>query len=546
MKNCILAVSEDNGFLAEQLKIEGISCTSKTHLAIEEGMPYRMILIGNIELKKEEIWVLTAFIEQGGKVIVLKPSDWLFNEFQLKGSANVQKYVAEINSYDCQLCNAMVHPAQEMVITKTIGKGKLSVFAYDVLESIYLLTHGNDVIIDRDNDGVLRVDDGIVVEKGKENYPQADIIREHLVNHVLQELEIPLPRIWYYPHGKRAGICFTHDSDIAEYEQVKELEEIEKSEGISATVFIRPNEQDVFEKIGEGKDKDWQLHSVYLRFPKLPPLLQSFFEKILSSRIIKKFQKNRLKNQKQSSVFNVIGNRNHGLLWNRRNDHPVWMQEAGIKYDSTLGANYDAGYFHGTGKPFFLRTPGQKNNTDVLEFSSQLMEAALIKKHDLHGKNIGEPFAPYFDSFEAYTRDFIDGAVEKFHALAVVSFHYPYIFSNKGKERVREWYLSTIKYAKEKDMLAGNMSYWNSFWRDRHKTELEFLKYDSENKILTVKVIPSHNIQGLTLTLRAEFQSRRLKKIEAGNESLQFSFHKEQLLVEFKPRYSKILKIQYQ
>lgn len=70
----------------------------------------------------------------------------------------------------------------------------------------------------------------------------------------------------------------------------------------------------------------------------------------------------------------VLGGRQHYLCFNERT--PELWQEAGLKYDSTLGFSYDTGYRCGTSLPFYVLEGS--NELPILEIPLILMDTVLF------------------------------------------------------------------------------------------------------------------------------------------------------------------------
>ena len=76
----------------------------------------------------------------------------------------------------------------------------------------------------------------------------------------------------------------------------------------------------------------------------------------------------------------IVGGRQHYLCFSA--ETPVRWTEAGLKYDSTLGFSYDAGYRCGTSFPFFL-CDGDKESP-ILELPLILMDTVMFLESKQH------------------------------------------------------------------------------------------------------------------------------------------------------------------
>lgn len=490
-------IEPEGGFLEEQLAIEGISLHRlKDFIELGFRDRKRVVIANNRQVSKNTAEFLRKWIALGNTLVAVNPDDeiaecfglgkWIAQEevFLRIGNETVQAFNAkrfQLPKNAHALAKCMEGSAY--VSEQTIGKGKLVVFAFDLNQTLYRLTHGNEIREDIDGDGILRVDDGIAVKGALKESPQADLLKRFLIAQIEDEADFPLPRIWFFPNAKKAGIIFTHDSDAANNESIRAVNEVDKGNGIRATIFIRPNEfryMKEFRETGQGLG----LHP-FLKVGKVLALQELAF---------------RLGKWLSGFRFSAKGSRNHGLQWGSLEKFPLWIEKAGMKFDSTYGSNYNYGYLQGTGQPYFLHSQKTMERYDVLEFPCQLMEAAFIKHDRLDDINHSDYTKERFDAYKQYTRNFLDKALDDYHSLITASFHYKYL--TEGQDKVMDWYRDMQEYAQEKGFLIESMGWFNEFCRKRMKCRIMGISWEKEEMNVDIeKGKSAESIEGLTLAL---------------------------------------------
>jgi hypothetical protein len=118
---------------------------------------------------------------------------------------------------------ATTHPA---VTTRVSGSGSASAFTYDLATSVVYMRQGNPAWATQERDGwaPIRSDDKFFgnaaadpqpdwIDLTKVAIPQADEQQRLLANLILHvnQNKKPLPRFWYFPHGKKAVVIMTGD-----------------------------------------------------------------------------------------------------------------------------------------------------------------------------------------------------------------------------------------------------------------------------------------------------------------------------------------------
>jgi Domain of unknown function (DUF4082)/Bacterial Ig-like domain/Bacterial Ig domain len=138
------------------------------------------------------------------------------DRYTLSGATSVATLYSNATS-------ATVNPA---ATTRTVGAGSASAFAYDLATSVVYTRQGNPAWATQERDGFspIRSDDKFFgnaagdakpdwIDLSKVAIPQADEQQRLLANLILHvnKNKKPLPRFWYFPHGKKAVVIMSGD-----------------------------------------------------------------------------------------------------------------------------------------------------------------------------------------------------------------------------------------------------------------------------------------------------------------------------------------------
>ncbi|MDO8627598.1 MAG: hypothetical protein Q7K42_03985, partial [Candidatus Diapherotrites archaeon] len=312
--NKILVIESDNQFFSDQLKIEGINAEHETDFNSALKSEAETIVFNNVCVSDKECRDFSKLFEKKANLIFLNPCIHVLDFFgirqglkEFEGNAWIDKIPVQISKAKELYADFPFRVILSNEENKSIGIGfekfesQVLLFGFNYNQTIFHLNQGSNVFMDIDGDGVLRVDDGIIVDRKLKLIPQADLLRQFIVSLIEERLSFPLPRIWFYPNKKKCGIIFSHDSDNATKEDIDSLAQIDASSYIKATIFAR--EQEIasidFEKI-KAKGMDIQQHTVYAYAPNVFSFLKPFTSFISSTFLFKFFQKALLRKQKQS------------------------------------------------------------------------------------------------------------------------------------------------------------------------------------------------------------------------------------------------------
>ncbi|MBI2617275.1 DUF4082 domain-containing protein [Candidatus Gottesmanbacteria bacterium] len=258
------ATNRFTNYYEEILRAEGMNIFESRDITTLNSTllnTYHIAILGEMSLNASQVSLLTTWVQQGGKLIAMKPDGQLstllgivkgpttvsdgyllFDTSQKPGIGLVGETIQFHGSSDLYTLNAgttkfatlyssdtsaLPNPA---VTFKTVGTsgGQGVAFSYDLARSVVYTRQGNPSWAGQERDGdslgIIRSDDlfygnAVIspspdwVNLNKVAIPQADEQQRFLVNLIYKMMEDrkPLPKFWYLPFGKKAAVLMTGD-----------------------------------------------------------------------------------------------------------------------------------------------------------------------------------------------------------------------------------------------------------------------------------------------------------------------------------------------
>jgi Domain of unknown function (DUF4082)/Bacterial Ig-like domain/Bacterial Ig domain len=246
-------------FYGEILRNEGLNEFATTDIGSVNATTlasYDVVVLAKATLTPAQVTMFTTWVNAGGNLIAMAPDAQLapllgltatgttlpegyllINTATAPGTGLVNQTIQYHGSADRYTLNgatsvatlysnattATVNPA---VSTRGVGTGSASAFSYDLATSVVYTRQGNPAWAtqERDNKPPIRSDDKFFgntagdvqpdwVDLSKVAIPQADEQQRLLANMILHvnQAKKPLPRFWYFPHGKKAVVIMSGD-----------------------------------------------------------------------------------------------------------------------------------------------------------------------------------------------------------------------------------------------------------------------------------------------------------------------------------------------
>ncbi|MBD2210844.1 Ig-like domain-containing protein [Nostoc linckia FACHB-104] len=255
------AANPFSNYYAEILRTEGLNLFNVTDISSVSSSTlanYDVVILSEMPLTSAQATMFTNWVTSGGNLIAMRPDKQLAGLLGLTDAASTlaNAYLLVNNSTSAGkgivnqtiqfhgtadrytlngaesiatfYSNATTSTSNPAVTLRSVGSngGQAAAFTYDLARSIVYTRQGNPAWAEQERDGFspIRSDDLFFgnksgdpqpdwVDLNKVAIPQADEQQRLLANLILQMNlpKKPLPRFWYFPHGKKAVVLMSGD-----------------------------------------------------------------------------------------------------------------------------------------------------------------------------------------------------------------------------------------------------------------------------------------------------------------------------------------------
>ena len=337
------------------------------------------------------------------------------------------------------------------------------------------------------------------VEYDLGDVPQLDLIRRLLVGLLLENLDVPVLRKWYFPSQYKALLVVLGDQDGADFEQLTVVRNLIKELETPYTLYIlqggRPVTTEQFNVLTDA-GMDFALHPNFFKRGGI-----KFDEEELNSQ---------LKRAEADVGTPITGERPHSGRWDSVRELPVWAEKAGLQYDSVLGQKWweaklaKDGYWVGTGLPYHFVAPDDYRRMDVLEipvFSGDNREFwgpkeyVVRYKSGAHKTFLAGRGLTQDEAFESW-KPFLDQAIEKYPTAYGYNWHPVYLAAKELNLEERYYrtdshFRKCISHAKSRGVGLMGTNALNDFWRARDKVSLKDIRWSPESATIQYTVSSS-------------------------------------------------------
>jgi len=356
------------------------------------------------------------------------------------------------------------------------------------------------------------------VEYDLGDVPQVDLMRRLLVGLLLEDMDVPILRKWYFPSQYKALLVVLGDQDSADFEQLTVVRNLIKELETPYTLYIlqggRPITTEQFNILAEA-GMDFALHP-------------NFFKGGGSIKFDEQELCTQLKRAEADTGCAITGERPHSGRWDSVRELPVWAERAGLQYDSVLGQKWwesklaKDGYWVGTGLPYRFIDPDSYRRMDVLEipvFSGDNREFWGPKEYHvrykpgahktfLAGRGLTED-----EAFESW-KPFLDQAIVKYPTAYGYNWHPVYLAAKELNLEERYYrtdshFRKCISHAKSRGVGLMGTNTLNNFWRARDKVLFKDIVWSPETATVHYTVSSSVNVDSLTLVAPLMFNGRK-------------------------------------
>jgi len=363
------------------------------------------------------------------------------------------------------------------------------------------------------------------VEYDLGDVPQLDLIRRLLVGLLLENLDVPVLRKWYFPSQYKALLVVLGDQDGADFEQLTVVRNLIKELETPYTLYIlqggRPVTTEQFNVLTDA-GMDFALHPNFFKRGGI-----KFDEEELNSQ---------LKRAEADVGTPITGERPHSGRWDSVRELPVWAEKAGLQYDSVLGQKWweaklaKDGYWVGTGLPYHFVAPDDYRRMDVLEipvFSGDNREFwgpkeyVVRYKSGAHKTFLAGRGLTQDEAFESW-KPFLDQAIEKYPTAYGYNWHPVYLAAKELNLEERYYrtdshFRKCISHAKSRGVGLMGTNALNDFWRARDKVSLKDIRWSPESATIQYTVSSSAKLDSLTLVAPLMFNERRARVCVGGS-----------------------------
>lgn len=512
--------------LEETIKAEGLPYTRLEVLDNLEKV--KALILGEISLTSSQLVNLKTFVENCGVLITIRPENRLSKIFGIEDTGQVQKdgyiilkgknpyenisYKGKLQIFGLSKLYAggenivNLSPSEDYggIIRNRLGNGVIFVVAYDFPATF--------LTIQQQNSQVGRAYDTSLVEVELSDVPQLDLMRRLFLNLVLEGLDIPLPRKWYFPRGHKALILISGDQDGADYNTMKAVKSILEECAAPYTLFTTPRDQPL------SRDELQEIAQIGVEI--------AFHPDFVSYPFTEEEFKAQLEKAEEDSGIRMRGARSHCLRWERVVDMPFWLEKHGLEYDSNLGCRIPIdepgakptklGYFVGGGLPYFFIHPENFRRIDVLEEPLLVSDDILLLNPDRtitvnDVSNVIKTFRAGMglsqeEVFQLMKR-LVDDSLEKYYTVQCYVFHPIYLWRRMSDSCFRK----IVEYSKNRGALLMNQGEWNNYWRGREEAQYVNLTWDPLTKTLEFTIQGKRKVKDMTFMVPLLYRGAEAK-----------------------------------
>ncbi|MBE9014661.1 DUF4082 domain-containing protein [Chroococcidiopsidales cyanobacterium LEGE 13417] len=289
-----------SNYYAEILRNEGLNTFNVSDISLvssEMLANYDVVILARMTLNPSQVTMFSNWAASGGNLIAMRPDKQLSSLLGLTdtastlsngyllvdtskapGSGIVNQTIQFHDTADRYTLNgatsianlytnATTATSNPAVTLRSIGNsgGQVAAFTYDLARSVVYTRQGNPAWAGQERDGFspIRANDMFFgaasndpqpdwIDMNKVAIPQADEQQRLLANLILNMNldKKPLPRFWYFPHGKKAVVLMTGDDHgnggtVGRFNQYKTMSpagcSVEDWECVRGTSYIYPN-----------------------------------------------------------------------------------------------------------------------------------------------------------------------------------------------------------------------------------------------------------------------------------------------------------------
>ncbi|MCL4295968.1 MAG: hypothetical protein KJ077_09585 [Anaerolineae bacterium] len=548
-------------YLGEILRAEGLNAFDVVELGALTATDltnHDLAILAETSLTSGQASLFTTYVNNGGRLIAMRPDSQIKALFSLGASAGVlaNGYLRiettavlsgaipgqGLSSETLQIhgnadqyspaggsvvlaqlySNASTATAYPAVIAGSSGRAVA--FTYDLASNVIYTRQGNpaNASLDIDGDAVIRTIDLFQgsgggapwVNRDRIHIPQADEqqrLLARLVKQLVGEVR-PLPQLWYFPGVAKTMLILTadaHGNPTSFYQtEINSL----NARGAKATFYLALSAEPAQSQSGSNNDVlDWVaqghafgIHPYWNKPDPYPPYnITNLAEGYNAYDLWFGLQ--------YPNVPKSLTVRNHQIAWTGWTDAAEIAEAHGYRLDTDFyhwggwlqkpDGSWPHGYITGSGQPMkFMRADGRLIN--VYQQLTQLVDEQLIRPPDYAFENLNATQAL------AVSRELIDRSLARDYAALMTQFHVDYYSSN-----AQAWAEGTVEYANSQGVPVWNADQWLTFTETRHDANLNNIAWDAVNGQLGFTLNAANSGHTLSLLLPPAYGGRYFNSI---------------------------------
>lgn len=395
------------------------------------------------------------------------------------------------------------------VIEKQNGTSKAIAFTYDLARSIVLMRQGNPANADqdRDNDSVFRTIDLFQattpggapwVDRERLHIAQADEQQRFLAHIILDLINAPMPRLWYFPNKEMTMMIPTGDAHAQNSNEFQDQINSLQAHNAPLTFYLSIGGDLTASDVATWKAQGYEfgIHPYKYKEDSYPPYdivdladgyatYTGWFPTAFNTQPSRTVRNHQVAWQGWSDAAEIASTTGYGMDFNYYHWGP-WLQKS--------DGSWPHGYITGSGQAMRM----VKSDGTILPYYQQLTQ--LVDEHLL-----GAVTGPNYENLSAtdatnVSKALINASLNSDYAAIATQFHVDYYSYNDAQH----WAEATIDYAHSKSIPIWTAGDWLKFVETRAATQIQNISWNTSTAILEFDMLqptPPMSLTNANLTL---------------------------------------------
>jgi hypothetical protein len=527
-----------------------------------------LVLLGSGIFSKEVADLLANYVNQGGKLVVMRPTHEIVELCGLRmlqsslhnGYLHASEGIAARSlqfhgeAFAYELAGAEVvawgsaqsdqHNPLPLITKRRLGQGEVWAWAYDLASSVVLTRQGNPAWVDQERDGLagVRASDLFVdwLDLERIAIPQADE-QQRLLLYAIQQLHpSPLPRLWYFPDQASAIVALTGDAHgIAAQHIESVLHEVEQFDGQMSVYYTPPSLSTASRIVRKTRWHASRLPFIGKAVPtgSIPTPMQvhawrarghefgmhAFTDAGLAAGY-----------EQYWRAFEQLGygplsptSRTHSVAWYG------WVENAKVQAQYGIEMNLDFyhvgsafrkddkswAYGHFTGSGLAMRFMDEQGQLlPVFQQNTQLVDERLL---DVFG---GKTDGLSASEAALISQQLVNAAVQDYPAVIGMQCHFdPFEIGGERAERLHEWLRLSLQAARDAGVPIRSADYVLQAQKARYASNIRGLRWDSKQLLASFSFDWPSSQSSIEVLIPLWHQQYQLVRIAVDQQSVSYN-----------------------